>query len=113
MTYFKGYVNGLLGIGYAIMTGLKYIGIALALAAFAAFIAFDFDQFAPDGTGLAMFSIANMCTDPELQEYVFWPFSCDAYNEVQIVNFGDSGPVGSTEKIHELNRDSDIVHIGQ
>lgn len=106
-------LNEALGFRAANMTGVKYIGIALALAAFAAYIALDIDLFAPDGSGLAMFSMANMCTDPELQEYVMWPFSCDAYNQVQIVNFGDSGPVGSTEKIHELNRPSEIVHIGQ
>lgn len=95
------------------MSGIKYIGLSLALAAFAAYIALDIDLFAPDGAGLAMFSMANMCADPELQEYVFWPFSCDAYNQVQIVSFGDSGRAGSTENIHELNRSSDIVHIGQ
>lgn len=55
----------------------------------------------------------KVCDTTELQEYVFWPLSCDAYDQVQIVSFGDAGPVGSADKIHEINRSTDIVHIGQ
>ena len=95
------------------MSGLKYIGIALGLAAFAAYIALGDELFAPGGSGLARFSMANMCTDPELQDYVVWPFSCDAYTQVQVIDLGTSKPVGSSDKIHELNRSDDIVHIGQ
>ncbi|WP_341368651.1 hypothetical protein [Yoonia sp. BS5-3] len=95
------------------MTGLKYIGIALILAVVAAFIALDFDPFGENGPGLTLFSTANMCTDPELKEYVFWPFSCDEFNQIKVVDFGGSGPISSRDKIHELNRNTDIVHIGQ
>lgn len=91
------------------MTGFRYIAISLFLAGVAAFIALDFNAL--DFGWMTLLSFENMCTDPELREYVFYPFSCDAYNQIGVVDFGGDATFNSPERLHELNRPEKIVHI--
>ncbi|MEM9785509.1 MAG: hypothetical protein AAF801_03345 [Pseudomonadota bacterium] len=93
------------------MSGLRYIGISVLLAGLAAFLALDLSG--ADMSWLTFLSLENMCTDPDLREYVFAPFSCDAYNQIGFIEFDGPATFDSDERLLDLDAADNVIRIAQ
>lgn len=93
------------------MTGLRYIGVSVLLVGVAAYIALDLNNI--EMTWLTFLSMENMCTDPELKEFVFKPFNCDAYNQIGFIDLDGPATFDSNERLLDLDAQDDMVRISQ
>ena len=93
------------------MTGIRYITVSVVLVLIAAYVALDFSEL--DFSWLTFLSFENMCTDPELREYVFKPFTCDKYLRGGIIDVTGGTSIGTDELLLELDATGNLIQISE
>lgn len=91
------------------MAGLRYIAISFVLAGLATLVALDVGYV--DASWMTFLSLENMCTNPELKEYVFPPFSCDAYNQIGVVDLSGPATFDSDARLLDLDAADNVIRI--